>query len=70
MSEPLLREHRLTTGRVIRISLSPTDGGYLATDASTYDGAPDAGRMARIIGFARTEDEAAADLIEQHEELA
>jgi hypothetical protein len=34
---------------------------FMAYDADTYDGAPDAGPLARIIGYGRTQAEAILD---------
>jgi len=42
---------------------------WSAVDDDTYDGAPGAGRRARLIGTGPTEEAAIADLLEQVEEL-
>lgn len=44
------------------------DFDWSAIDEDTYDGAPDAGQRAQMIGFGKTEAEAIADLKQQIEE--
>ena len=48
---------------------APKDSRYYAWDDDTYDGAPDSGRKARIVGWGATEKEAIEDCRRQHEEL-
>jgi hypothetical protein len=43
---------------------------WYAYDEDTYDGAEDAGRRARTVGWGKTEAEAIADLKEQLDEYA
>jgi len=40
----------------------PADCAFYAIDEDTYDGAPDAGPIARAIGFGATPEDAIADL--------
>ena len=50
------------------IDLAHPFSTWVAYDADTYDGAPDAGRSARRVGYGNTEHEAVADLLRQMEE--
>lgn len=42
---------------------------WYAVDDDTYDGAPDAGFKARIVGQGKTEEAAIQNLLEQHADL-
>lgn len=60
--------YTLSCGREMRIRVWPSDFAFIAVDDQTYDGAPDAGYIARLYGMGPTAEAARADLIEWHED--
>jgi len=52
-------------GKNLDVRYEVVPGGWCAWDANTYDGAPDASELSRMIGYGPEKEDALTDLLEQ-----